>query len=85
MNDEKRVADETWDALEAQLGFAFEERDCDPGDFVVRIDREGEEVVLRTGEGVPGSQLTFSMTEEDFDGTMPRIARGMVTAALGPE
>jgi hypothetical protein len=77
--------DETWDALEAQLGFALQERDRDPGDYLVAIDRDAGEVVLRTGEGVPGSRLTFSMEEEDFDRTVPRIPREMVDAALGPE
>lgn len=97
MDDEKRgdeesreeeeggVGDEEWDALEAQLGFAFEERDCDPADYVLGVDRESGEVVLKTGEDVPGSRLTISMEPEDFDRTMPRIARAMVTAALGPE
>lgn len=85
VEDEEHVDDEQWDALQAQLGFAFEERDCDPADFVLGIDRESGEVVLKTGEDVPGSRLTFSMEPEDFDRTMPRIARSMVTAALGPE
>lgn len=83
--DEGGVGEEQWEALEAQLGFAFEERDCDPAEFVLGIDRESGEVVLKTGEDVPGSRLTFSMEPEDFDRTMPRIARSMVTAALGPE
>lgn len=77
--------DETWEALEAQLAFALQERDRDPGGFLLEVDRESGEVVLRTGEGVPGSKLTFTMEEEDFDRTVPRIAREMVNAALGPE
>lgn len=77
--------DEKWDTLEAQLGFALQERDCDPGDYLLAVDRESGEVVLRTGEDVPGSRLAFSLEEEDFEKTLPRMAREMVTAALGPE
>lgn len=76
---------ETWETLEAQLAFALQERDCDPGEFLLEVDRDEGRVVLKTGEDVPGSRLTFSMEEEDFDRTVPRIAREMVNAALGPE
>lgn len=77
--------DEKWDTLEAQLAFALQERDRDPGDFLLAVNREEGEVVLKTGDGVPGSRLTFTMEEGDFDKTVPRLAREMVNAALGQE
>lgn len=85
-DDENGVGPETWETLEAQIAFAFEERDCDPGDYVLSVDRDTGEVVLRTGEDVPGSRLAFTLEDRDFKRrTMPRLARDLVTAALGPE
>lgn len=85
VEDEEQVGDEEWDALATQLTFAFEQRDHEAADFLLDVDRESWTVTLRTGDGVPGEQLTFSLREEDFDLTMPRLARDMVAAALGPE
>lgn len=83
--DEATIDDEAWATLATQLGFALEQRDRDPDAFLLDVDREGGEVVLRTGEDVPGERITFSLTPADFDRTPPRMAREMVAAALGPE
>lgn len=94
MNDEARddearddgtITDQDWDTLVTQLGFAFEQRDRDPDAFLLDVDRESGEVALRTAEHVPGARLTFSLTPGDFDRTLPRLAREMAAAALGPE
>ena len=83
--DEPAIDDEAWVTLATQLGFALEQRDRDPDAFLLDVDRERGEVALRTGEAVPGERITFSLTPEDFDRTLPRRARAMVAAALGPE